>query len=97
MAWGGPKEQEWEHFAGNPNAKDCHSEALMTIEKAMATYWQDQPSDQPTFDDSESSSTRATTPNSTTGMMESEFDHHHHVLIQQSSQSHNDGWAAVLS
>ncbi|KAG2359517.1 hypothetical protein BDR07DRAFT_1180583, partial [Suillus spraguei] len=39
MTWGGPKEQECKHVAGNLNAKDWHDEALKVVETTMKAYW----------------------------------------------------------
>ncbi|KIK75899.1 hypothetical protein PAXRUDRAFT_171340 [Paxillus rubicundulus Ve08.2h10] len=43
MAWGGSKEQEREHLAGNMSAKDWYNKALQAIENPMEEYWKDRP------------------------------------------------------
>lgn len=38
MAWGGHKEQQRKHLAGNLNAKNWHDEALKVVETTMEDY-----------------------------------------------------------
>ncbi|KAG1733039.1 uncharacterized protein EDB91DRAFT_1057727 [Suillus paluster] len=70
MAWGGPKEQELEHAAGNPNAVDWHDEVLKIVEKTMREYSKCMPTGATTH------SSSPINPLASTETLESEFDRH---------------------
>jgi len=92
MAWGGPKEQELEHAAGNLNAVDWHDEALKIVEKTMQDYSKRAPTGATT----RSSSPINANTLASTETLESEFDRHQHTLVEEAARQQCSGWAAEL-
>ena len=87
MVWGGPEEQEAEHAAGNPNAKNWHDVALKIVKDTMQAFWKERP-ELGTRPDSVGMSEKGCCTNT----LASEYDQHRHMLIKKSSL----GWSAKL-